>query len=112
MLRLRTFGGLALQEGEAPAGAALQRRALALLAIIAASADLGVSRDKLLLYLWPDSDQERARNALRQVLHGLRKSLASPDVFLGTNDLRLNPEVIGSDVADFEAALSRGEFEK
>jgi DNA-binding SARP family transcriptional activator len=112
MLRLRTFGGLALQGAESAAGPMLQRRALALLAIVAASADVGVSRDKLLLYLWPDSDQERARNALRQLLHGLRKSLAAPEVLLGTGDLRLNPDVIVSDVSDFEGALARGDLEK
>jgi DNA-binding SARP family transcriptional activator len=110
--RLRTFGGLALHEVETLAGPSLQRRALALLTLIASVTEAGVSRDKLLLYLWPDSDEEHARNALRQVVHTLRKSLASPELFLGTTDLRLNPAVIDSDLSAFEIALSRAEFEK
>jgi serine/threonine-protein kinase len=85
---------------------------LALLALLATSPDTGLSRDKLLLYLWPESDEEDARNALRQVLHTLRKSLASPELMLGSTDLRLNPALISSDVADFQAALVRGDVDK
>jgi hypothetical protein len=44
---------------------------LALLALVAGHGDQGVSRDKLLAYLWPESDEARARNSLKQVLFGL-----------------------------------------
>ena len=65
--RLRTFGALEVERGDgaAPlAGAAAQRKTLALLAVLAAAGDRGVSREKLLLYFWPESDGDRARHAL------------------------------------------------
>jgi DNA-binding SARP family transcriptional activator len=83
---------------------------LALLALLAVSGELGLSRDKLLLYLWPDSDEEHARNALRQLLHTVRRGLKEPNVFLGTTDLRLNPEAATSDVGEFASALARGDL--
>ena len=44
MLRINTFGGLSLRQGDAPlTGAPSQRRRLALLAILAAAGDQGVS---------------------------------------------------------------------
>ena len=111
MWQLTTFGGLSLR-GEAAVGAiAAQRRPLALLALLAASGESGLSRDKLLLYLWPESDEEHARNTLRQLLHSLRHGLSEPDLLLGTSDLRLNPNTITSDVNDFETALGRRDFE-
>jgi len=74
MLRLRTFGGLSLFRGsENLTGAVTQRRRLAILALLAVGRDVGVSRDKLLSYLWPESDQERARHVLNQLLYAQRR---------------------------------------
>nr|MBA3260571.1 protein kinase [Gemmatimonadales bacterium] len=114
MWRLSTFGGLSLKdEGslQIPSVAA-QRRPLALLALLADSGEAGLSREKLLLYLWPESDEERARNTLRQLLHSLRRGLNEPDLLLGTNELRLNPAAITSDVGDFVGGLSRRDPER
>jgi DNA-binding SARP family transcriptional activator len=82
MWRLTTFGGVSLRGDDDPAAVAAQRRPLALLSLLAASGELGLSRDKLLLYLWPESDEEHARNALRQLLHTVRRGLKEPDLFL------------------------------
>jgi serine/threonine-protein kinase len=111
--RLSTFGGLALRNADgAEPGVAAQRRALALLGLLAVAGDVGHSRDKLLSYLWPESDDEHARNALRQLLHSIRKGLGRDDVVIGTADLRLNPELITSDVQEFELALDRHELDR
>lgn len=113
MLRLRTFGGLALENGAPPpTGAALQRTPLALLAVIAAAGERGISRDRLLALFWPESDAERARGSLKQALYALRRDLGDHEIVLGTDDLRLNSSVIGSDVGDFEAAIRAGELER
>src|SRR6188472_3438789 len=70
MLRLNTFGGLTLTRGtEDLTGAATQRRRLALLVLLAVAGPVGMSRDKLLAYLWPESDVERARHVLNQLLY-------------------------------------------
>jgi serine/threonine-protein kinase len=112
MLTLRTFGGLSLEsDAGALGGAAVQRRRMAILALLAIARDRGLSRDKLLAYLWPEDDTDRARHTLSQLLYALRRDLDA-DVIVATGDmLRLNREVIWSDVAEFEDALDAGESE-
>ena len=115
VLRLTTFGSVGLRrlDGGAPTpdDRALPRRGLAVLALLA-SAEAGVSRDSLVAYLWPESDDERARNALRQTLFALRRDLGAPELVLGGADLALNPAAITSDVREFETARSAGELER
>jgi DNA-binding SARP family transcriptional activator len=72
----------------------------------------GISRDKVLALLWPESDEERGRNAPRQALHTLRRELHVPDLLLGTDTLRLDPEAVASDLRDFEAARAAGRIEE
>ena len=115
MLQLTTFGGVAIRgEGAETARAAepaVSRRALALLVLVAAAQDTGISREKVLALLRPDSDEERARNALRQSLHTLRRELGSADLLLGGDQLRVNPEVISSDLREFHEARTSGRRE-
>jgi DNA-binding SARP family transcriptional activator len=112
MLRLNTFGGLVLQQdGQLHTGPAAQRRRLALLAIAASAGQRGVSREKLLSLLWADSDPEAARHSLYQALHAIRRSLGSDQVFLGNTTLQLNPELVTSDVMEFEEAVEQGGYE-
>lgn len=109
MLRLRTFGGLSLTRGEQNlTGAATQRRRLAILVLLAAAGDAGLSRDKLLAYLWPESDAARARHVLNQLLYAQRRQAGADALFLGQKTLRLNPKVISSDLGDFEEAVAGG----
>src|SRR5262245_31321580 len=74
-LRLRTLGGLSVDLVSASDGAATRRRPLALLALLAVAGSRGVSRDKIVAYLWPESDDERARNSLSQALTSLKREL-------------------------------------
>jgi DNA-binding SARP family transcriptional activator/tetratricopeptide (TPR) repeat protein len=110
MLRLRTFGGLAVDRRGVPAAeSAGQHKALALLALVASSGSRGASRDQLAAWLWPESDADRARGALSQTVYTLRKQLGEPDLFEGTRTLKLNSRAIECDRLDFEAALERGD---
>ena len=107
MLRLITLGGLALTRDGAPyAGAAAQRRRLALLAVVAASGTTGVSRDRLLSFFWPDSGEDQARHALNQALFQIRQALGSEAITSASTSLALNPAVVSSDIADFDLATS------
>src|SRR5205823_1964919 len=102
-LRVRTFGGLTLLVGGEPTTRTLtQRRRLALLALLAVARNRGLSRDKILAYLWPESDAERARHGLDQVLYAQRNHLGVPDLFLGRKTLRLNRTVITAEVNPFD----------
>ena len=113
MLHLRTFGSLSLdQDGSSAPAAAAQRYPLALLVLLAVAGTRGISRDKVIALLWPESDAERARHSLAQLLYAVRRALRTDVVLTGAVELRLNPETITSDVADFEAALERGEDER
>src|SRR2546422_153569 len=109
MLHLKTFGGLSVAvDGSPVTGAAVQRKTLALLALLATTKQ-GVSRDKLIAYLWPESDAAHGRNLLKQACYALRRDLHAPDLLLGATELRLNPAVISSDVRLFDEALERGD---
>ena len=82
MILLRLLGGLAVARADAPPDSAVpRRRALALLALVAAPAPEPITRDKLLALLWPESDSTRAGNSLRQAIFSLRRDL-SEDLFL------------------------------
>ena len=109
MLQLRTLGCLEVDQTDRPrGGAAVRPRPLALLTVVASAGGLGVTRDKLLAYFWPESDIAHARNSLKQTLFALRKDLHDDLFVVRTTSLRLNPAVITTDVLQFEAARSRG----
>ena len=112
MLQLTVLGGLTLGlEDGLVSGAMTQRRRLALLALLAVARQRGLSRDKIMAYLWPESDAARARHALNQLLHIQRKLLTGRELFLGGKTLRLSPAAIRTDVGEFEDAVDRGDLE-
>ncbi|MGH7516727.1 MAG: tetratricopeptide repeat protein [Gemmatimonadales bacterium] len=110
MLRLRTFDGLSIdRDGELPVGA-VRKRHLALLALLASHRDQGMSRDKVIAYLWPESDTAHARNNLKQTLFNLRR-LLGPTVFPSRESvLRVDPSALQVDLWEFESALARGDY--
>jgi DNA-binding SARP family transcriptional activator len=111
-LRLLTFGGLnLLVDGQTTTGSATRRRRLALLALLAVARDRGLSRDKVQVYLWQESDAERARHGLNQLLYFQRRHLGGHNLFLGRKTLRLNRTVITTDLWDFEDAHETGAHE-
>jgi TolB-like protein/DNA-binding SARP family transcriptional activator len=110
MLRIITLGACFLErDGVRLEAASAHRKGMALLALLAASGERGVSRDTAMALLWPDSDEERARTSLRQLVHSLRTQLHAPDLLLASPELRLDPHVVTSDVAEFRAALDAGD---
>ena len=110
MLHLKTFGGLSVDiDGTPGTGAAQQRKTLGLLALLAAAGQRGLSRDKLIASLWPETDAEHGRALLKQACYALRRDLHARDLFLGSIQLRLNPAVISSDVGSFACALEEND---
>jgi len=112
MLFLRCLGSLGLVDNENMGPSAGQVRRLALLAVLAAHRDRPVSRDALVALLWPESDENRARQALSQSLYALRRDLQCETLFLGQRDLTLNPAVIDCDLWQFQAAIQRDALEE
>jgi serine/threonine-protein kinase len=112
VFRLQTFGGCIVTQDGAPLDVlAGQRKLLALLAVLAASSEHGMSRDVLLSYLWPESSQQRARTSLNQLIHAVRQQLRAPDLLIGSSVLRLNPERMTSDVSQFRDAVRQRDHE-
>ncbi len=111
MLRLRTLGALQLERAGRGGDDASRPRRLALLAILTASSSGGVGRDRVLGILWPDRNEERARHALSQTLYGLRQDVGG-EVVTGTTELRVDRGLLGSDLADFRAAVADRDWER
>ena len=89
MFRLRTLGGCVLERDGAPLdGVAGQRKRLALLALLAAAGERGVSRETAAAALWSEVDEERAAASLKQLVHSVRQQLGAPESLLGPAVLR------------------------
>jgi len=108
MLRLVTFGGLALESVDEAVAPRLSAQRLALLAMLAAEGDRHVSRERLTGLFWPDVDEERARHSLRQATYTLRHEVGR-DIIRSDFALSLDPSAITADVIEFRAALARGD---
>ncbi len=112
MITLRLFGGASLESGQSPiTGRSAQRRRIAVLALLAV-ARRGLTRDKVIGYIWADNDAEKARRLLSESLYVLRKELGEDAILASGDDLRLNPAVVDCDVTSFEDALEAGDFDR
>jgi serine/threonine-protein kinase len=108
MVGLRTFGGFDVDlNGAQSRAAGFRPRIMALLALLVGYGPRGISRDKILAYLWPESDTDHARNSLKQALFSLRHAFSGPTIFWSSGLLRLNPELVEVDLWCFESALAK-----
>lgn len=113
MFRLRLFGGASIEGEHGPlTGRAVQRRRLALLALLAVARGRGLTRDRVIGYLWPDADPERARHLLSDSVYRINQALDGDAVIAAGEDLRLNPDRLPSDVWEFGDAIEHGEWER
>ena len=113
MFVLKVLGGAALERGGVPVtGRAVHRRRLALLALLASARGRMVRRERLIGYLWPEHPGDAARHLLSESLYILRKAVGE-DMFVSAGDeLALDPATVGSDLADFLAALDADDPER
>jgi DNA-binding SARP family transcriptional activator len=112
VIRLRTLGGVSLhRNGLALTGRATQRKRIALLVLLAAAAERGLTRDKILAYLWPEHDSDRGRHALSQLLYAIRRDLGPDCIRAGIDELHLDAAAVSSDLHDFNRACDAGELE-
>ena len=112
VLRLLTFGGMALRADDGASAIRLRPQRLALLAIIAAGGDQGVSRERLVGLLWPESDEDRAHHSLRQTRYAIRSDLGQEVINSSGSTLSLEESAITADIIDFRTAVERGERER
>jgi DNA-binding SARP family transcriptional activator len=80
-----------------------------MLALIAMAPGQRLSRDKLIAYLWPESDQERGRNLLNVSCYAVRTALGEGALISEVDDLRLATDVVRVDAVAFDGALARAD---
>lgn len=106
---VRLLGGFAVEDPSGEITRSLsQRRAKAVLAVLAAAGDLGCTRERLIGLLWPDRDEATARHNLRDALYAIRRALCRAAIPGTGQTLHLDPSVVSSDVRAFRQALREG----
>jgi DNA-binding SARP family transcriptional activator len=113
VIQLQTLGALNLQRDGVEVRSVLsQPKRLALLVYLATAQPRGFhSRDTLLGLLWPEADDSAARNALRQALHYLRRSLGETTITSRTDrDVGIDPKILWCDGAAFDAAIAERRY--
>ncbi|MGH2617289.1 MAG: AfsR/SARP family transcriptional regulator, partial [Thermomicrobiales bacterium] len=116
VLDVRLLGGFEIRVGGqlVPATVWRQRRAAAILKLLALEPGHRLHREQLLESLWPDLDPESAANNLRVALHHARQGLeaagATPGIFLArdADALLLGPrDAVQVDVNLFAMEVAR-----
>lgn len=111
MIRLRTFGTPHVETDDGTPIEVLNRQTkrLGLLIYLASGGQRLYRRDELLALFWPESDEDCARNCLRQSLHILRTELG-PEFVLGSGDqeIGVSAEHLECDTRVFVRALGGG----
>ena len=113
MFQIITLGSPSVRElnGE-PTRLTARRRALALVALVAASGREGLSRDRALALLWPELNEHDARNNLKQTVFSIRRA-THPDIFHpAPANLAINAGIATVDLHEYERALSAGALQK
>ena len=111
-IRLYTLGAFELRDadGNALQSVIAQPKRAALLAYLAIAGNHGsLQRDTLFALFWPELDEDRARGALNQAIHFLRRSLG-PDAIVSRNGAGpgIDPERLWCDAVAFEESCQRG----
>lgn len=116
MIRLGLFGAPTLTgpDDESIRVVLRQPKRLAVMSYLALAGTSGFrNRDALLLLFWPDVSSRRARSALNQAIHFLRRSLGpSAITSRGPNELGLRDDIVWCDAVAFQRAVARGELEE
>ncbi|MGQ0641058.1 MAG: BTAD domain-containing putative transcriptional regulator [Gemmatimonadaceae bacterium] len=114
MKQLKLLGGAFIAAGDGAGGAvtgrAVQRRRIALLALLSVRSRNGLSRDKLIAFLWPDSDSGRGRHLLSDSVYRINQELGSDTILAVGDELRLDCLTVGCDVTEFENAIAENDF--
>jgi predicted ATPase/DNA-binding SARP family transcriptional activator len=109
--RIELFGGLTARSGHTTVSRFYSRKVGALFARLALYAEQAHAREELAERFWPDARPEAGRLNLRAGLASLRRQFEPPGTTAGSiliadrDTVRLNPERVTVDVAEFDAAL-------
>ncbi len=111
--RIVMFGGLEVHAGQDTHTRFRTHKAASLLAYLALNLGKAQPREGLLDLLWPEMESDTARLNLNTTLTQLRRQLESGGVPAGSmlltdkQQVRLNPQAVTTDVADFDHLLAQ-----
>lgn len=114
-LEIKFFGGFCITADGLAVRGFHSPRLQSLLAYLVLHRDAPQPRQWLAALLWPNTSEAQARTNLRKTILFLRQALPEADVFLKCDGAMLQWRVDAPftlDVADFQAALATGAFEK
>jgi predicted ATPase/DNA-binding SARP family transcriptional activator len=109
--RLELLGGLRAVQRDRVIDRFRTHKNAALLAYLAYHTHRSHPRDELVELLWPECEPAVGRDRLSTALSSLRRQLEPPGlaahsvILADRQGVRLNPEAVSTDVAEFEAAL-------
>ncbi|HYW09073.1 MAG TPA: BTAD domain-containing putative transcriptional regulator [Longimicrobium sp.] len=107
--RLKLLGSVRLEGPDGVVrGRATHRRRLGVMALLAVPPGRSQTRERVIDFLWPEASSEGGRRLLTESLYVIRQ--AGDLVLSAGEDLRLNPDLVTSDVAELECAMERGDF--
>lgn len=112
ILALDLFGGVRIHGERKLTGRVVQRKRLAVLALLGAAPEPGLSRDRLVAFLWPEADAERGSHQLASCIYDLRRALGEGVVQSFGEELRLSLELVEVDVRRFTVALEQRDWER
>ena len=113
LCRIELFGGLRVQQGERVITRFPTRKVASLLAYLASYPQQAHPREALIDLFWQESVLQAGRASLSQALSTLRRQIEPPGIPAGSvlvttgTEVRLNPEALTTDLADFERFLQR-----
>jgi len=113
MYSLRILGSVRVEDPAGEAEGDLSKpRALALLACLGVAGRDGYTRDQLVGLFWPELDSRHARHALSVLLHEIRRVLGTRAILTVGDFVRLNPDIVSTDLAVFQEAIERDDLEQ
>ncbi len=110
-IRLYLLGGFRLENTAGEVLTIPLRKAEALFAYLAMAPGKTASREKLATLLWGESDQQRARQSLRQALFALSREFAQAEVSglrMESQMVSLDPDAVWVDACEFQALAAHG----
>lgn len=114
MVRLQTLGTIDLrhEDGRRATSVLAQSKRLALLAYLVLDGAARHRRDTLLGVFWPDLDESRARHALSQSLHVLRRALGHDLIVTnGDGEVGIDRAALECDALELRQAAEAGDDE-
>jgi TolB-like protein/DNA-binding SARP family transcriptional activator/Flp pilus assembly protein TadD len=109
--RLALLGRMALETDDGPLeGRGVQRRRLAMLAVLALSRGSAAPRERIAALLWPEAPADRSRHQVSDSIYRINQTLGGPVITAVGDELRLDRTLLAVDAVEFGEAAEAGDW--